>query len=309
MRLFVTGASGWIGTALIPELIAHGHEVVGLARSDASAARISTLGAEVCRGSLGDLDRLRAAAETSDGVVHLAFRHDLAFGGDFAGAAHADRACIEVLGEALVGTDRPLVIASGVLGIAPGRVATEQDGSTVPRATGISGASDRMQNARFAASLADHGVRSCVLRLPPTCHGAGDQGFMAILVAIAREKGVAGYVGDGSARWPAAHRLDVARALRLAVESAPPGSTLHAVAEEGVTGRAFAEVIGRKLGVPASSVPGDAAPEHFGFLGYLLANDSPASSAYTRALLGWEPTHATLLEDLAQDHYYGALDR
>jgi nucleoside-diphosphate-sugar epimerase len=239
-------------------------------------------------------------------VVHLAFRHDLSFTGDMAAAAAADRHAIEALGEALEGSDRPLVIASGVFGIAPGRVATEQDategsgGTDVP----IEGAHDRMANAHYTVSLASRGVRSSVLRLPPTCHGDGDNGFMAMLVGIARDKGVSGYIGDGSARWPATHQLDVARAFRLTLEQAPAGSTLHAVAEDGVPGRAFAEVIGRKLDIPVVPVSPEDAVGHFGFLGFLLPVDSVASSERTREVLGWEPTHPGLLEDLGEDHYY-----
>ena len=306
MRVFVTGASGWIGSGLVPDLIAAGHDVIGLARSDDAAAAVAALGAKVHRGSLDDLDGLRTAAESADGVVHLAFRHDLSFAGDMAGAAAADRHAIEVFGEALAGTDRPLVIASGVLGIAPGRVATERDAVEGPEGTDapIEGAHERMANARYTVSLASRGVRSSVLRLPPTCHGDGDNGFMAMLVGVARDKGVSGYVGDGTARWPASHRLDVARAFRLALEQAPAGSTLHAVAEEGVPGRAFAEVIGRKLDIPAVSVSSEDAVRHFGFLGFLLPLDSPASSERTREVLGWEPTQPGLLEDLGEDHYY-----
>lgn len=306
MRVFVTGASGWIGSGLVPDLITAGHEVVGLARSDDAATAVAALGAEVRRGSLGDLDGLHDAAKAADGVVHLAFRHDLSFTGDIAGAAAVDRHAIEVLGEALAGSDRPLVIASGVLGIAPGRVATERDAvNAADRAEApIDGAHDRLANAHYTASLASRGVRSSVLRLPPTCHGDGDNGFMAMLVGVARDKGVSGYVGDGSARWPATHRLDVARAFRLALEQAPAGSTLHAVAEEGVPGRAFAEVIGRKLDIPVVSVSPENAMGHFGFLGFLLPMDSRASSVRTRELLGWEPTQPGLLEDLGEDHYY-----
>ena len=306
MRVLVTGASGWIGSGLVPELIAAGHEVIGLARSDDAAAAVAALGAKVHRGSLDDLDGLRTAAESADGVAHLAFRHDLAFTGDMAGAAAADGHAIKVLGEALAGSDRPLVIASGVLGIAPGRVATERDAAEAAESTDapLEGAGDRMANAHYTASLASRGVRSSVLRLPPTCHGDGDNGFMAMLVGVARDKGVSGYVGDGSARWPATHRLDVARAFRLALEKAPAGSTLHAVAEEGVPGRAFAEVIGRKLDIPVVPVSPDDAVGHFGFLGFVLPIDSPASSVRTREVLGWEPTHPGLLEDLGEDHYY-----
>jgi len=306
MRVFVTGASGWLGSGLVPDLIEAGHEVVGLARSDDAATAVAALGAEVLRGSLDDLDGLRDAAKSADGVAHLAFRHDLSFTGDMAGAAAVDRQAIEVFGEALAGSDRPFVIASGVLGIAPGRVATEQDGVEAAQSPDvpIEGALDRMANAHYAASLAFRGVRSSVLRLPPTCHGDGDNGFMAMLVGIARDKGVSGYVGDGSARWPATHRLDVARAFRLALEQAPAGSTLHAVAEEGVPGRAFAEVIGQKLDVPVVSVSHEDALGHFGFLGFLLPMDSPASSVRTRGLLGWEPTHPGLIDDLQGGHYF-----
>jgi nucleoside-diphosphate-sugar epimerase len=307
MRVFVTGASGWIGSGLLPDLIAAGHEVVGLARSDDAAAAVVALGAKVHRGSLDDRDGLRAAAESADGVVHLAFRHDLFFAGDMAGAAAADRQAIEVLGAALAGSDRPLVIASGVFGIAPGRVATEQDtveGAGGDTAVPIEGAHDRMANAQYTVSLASRSVRSSVLRLPPTCHGDGDNGFMAMLVRIARDKGVSGYVGDGSARWPATHRLDVAEAFRLALEQAPAGSTLHAVAEEGVPGRAFAEVMGRKLDIPVVSISPADAVGHFGFLGFLLSVDSRASSERTREVLAWEPTHPGLLADLGEDHYY-----
>lgn len=304
MRIFVTGASGWIGSAVVPELLGAGHEVVGLARSEASAQRLEAAGATVQRGDLDDSDALRDGAKSADGVIHLAFRHDLLYAGDMAGAAVVDRQAIEVLGEALAGTDRPLVIASGLFGIAPGRVVTEQDGVDPAESTDepIEGAADRMANARYTASLASDGIRSSVLRLPPTCHGDGDNGFMSILVGVARDKGASGYVGDGSPRWPATHRLDVARAFRLAVEKAPAGSTLHAVAEEGVRGRDFAEVIGRKLDIPVVSVSPDDALGHFGFLGFLLPTDSPASSEHTRQVLGWGPTGPGLLGDL--DYYY-----
>jgi len=307
MRVFVTGASGWIGSAVVPELIGAGHHVVGLARSDASADALAAAGAEVQRGSLDDLDSLRAGAGASDGVIHLAFKHDLAFTGDFAGAAAADRRAIEAFAEALEGSDRPFLIASGTLGVAPGRVATERDGRPDPDApppiTG-GGAQNRLANAHLTLSLASRGIRSSVVRLPPTCHGDGDNGFMAFVVAIARDKGVSGYVGDGSNRWPAVHRLDAARVFRLALETAPAGSVLQAVADEGVPIRDVAEVIGRHLDLPVVPVSGEDAGEHFGFLGDWLGMDSPASSELTRKLLGWEPAHPGLLDDLDQGHYF-----
>jgi nucleoside-diphosphate-sugar epimerase len=299
MRVFVTGASGWIGSALVAELLGAGHQVTGLARSDASAAAVAAAGAEVHPGSLDDLGGLREAAAASDGVVHLAFKHDLAFSGDFQGAADADRRAVEVFGEALAGTGRPLVIASGTLGLAPGRVATELDGHDLPEWMG-SGPAVRHATAEFVRSLASRGVRSSVVRLAPTNHGDGDNGFMAAIVRTARTAGVSGYIGEGANRWPAVHRLDSARLFRLAVERAPAGSTLHAVADEGVPIREIAEVIGRHLDLPVAAV----APEDFGWLGALLALDAPASSALTRELMGWEPAQLGLIDDLEVGHYF-----
>ncbi|GGL10850.1 oxidoreductase [Sphaerisporangium melleum] len=300
MRVFVTGASGWIGSAVVPELIAAGHQVVGLARSDASAAALAAAGAEVQRGTLDDLDGLAAAAAAADGVIHLAFKHDIAFSGGFQEATDADRRVVEMFGEALAGSGRPLVIASGTLGLALGRVATEQDGATPdPSASG-----DRSATGRLTLSLASRGVRSCVMRLAPTVHGEGDYGFVPMLVGIARAKGVSGYVDDGSNRWTAVHRLDAAHLFRLALEQAPAGSMLHAVAEEGVPMRAIAEVIGRHLDVPVASIPLEKAGEHFGWLGGPVAMDSPASSTLTRELLGWQPTQPGLIDDLEKGHYF-----
>jgi nucleoside-diphosphate-sugar epimerase len=306
MRVFVTGASGWIGSAVLPELIDAGHQVVGLARSDASAAALTAAGASVRRGTVDDLEILRSAAAACDGVIHLAFKHDVAFSGGFPAAADADRRAVETIGEALAGSDRPLVIASGMAGLAPGRVATERDGhGTDPAAAQLGGGPQtRRATARMTLSLASRRVRSCVLRLPPTVHGEKDNGFMATLVAIARAKGISGYPGDGSNRWPAVHRLDAAHLFRLALENAPAGTTLHAVADEGVPIRAIAEVIGRHLDLPVAAVLPEDAAEHFGWLATFVTIDSPASSTLTRRLLGWEPTHPGLVDDLEKGHYF-----
>src|ERR1700690_1915508 len=268
MRIFVTGASGWIGSAVVPELISSGHQVVGLARSDASAAALAAPGAEGELGTLDDLDTLHKAASGSDGVIHLAFNHDIAFTGDFQGAADADRRAVEAFGEALAGSGKPFLIASGTLGLSPGRLATEQDGHGDGSGTAAwgSGPETRRGTAELTLSFADRGVRSSVVRLPPT------------------------NLGDGANRWPAVHRLDSAHLFRLALENAPAGSTLHAVAEEGVPIRAIAEVIGRHLGVPTASIAAEDAPAHFTWLAGFIGLDAPASSALTRELLDWHPT-------------------
>jgi nucleoside-diphosphate-sugar epimerase len=304
MKIFVTGASGWIGSAVVPELLGAGHEVVGLARSEASAQKLEAAGALVQRGDIDDPEGLANAAADSDGVIHLAFQHELAFSGNFAAAAAADRRVVEAMGTALADSDRPFVLASGMLGMKAGRVATEDDGLVPDAATRANPAGRRAATALLTLSLRGIGVRSSVLRLPPTVHGDGDNGFMATFVAIARQKGVAAYVGDGSNRWPAVHRSDAARLARLAVEAAPAGSVLHAVDDEGVPFREIAEAMGRHLDVPTASVsPADAA-DHFSHLGHFVGLDSPATATVTRELLGWEPIGPSLLEDLAQDHYY-----
>jgi nucleoside-diphosphate-sugar epimerase len=306
MRVLVTGASGWIGSAVVPELLNAGHQVTGLARSDASAAALTAAGAEVHRGTLDDLDSLRTAAAASDGVIHLAFKHDIAFSGDFQGAADADRRAVETFGEVLAGSDRPLVIASGT-GVVPGRVATERDGHDGPDLAVAAlggGPRTRLATAELVLSLASRGIRSAVVRLPPTNHGEGDNGFIAALVGIARDKGVSGYIGDGTNRWPAVHRLDSAQLFHLALEEAPAGSTLHAVADEGVPIRDIAEVIGRQLNLPVVSISAADAGEHFTWLAGFLAADIPASSTLTRELLGWHPTQPGLIDDLDKGHYF-----
>lgn len=302
MRIFVTGGSGWIGSHVFPELIAAGHQVSGLARSDASAAALTAAGVEVHHGSLDDLDVVRSAAAASDGVLHLAFDHVKAFSGDFQGASDADRRIIDTIAEALAGTDRPLVIASGTLGVAPGRVATEKD---EPDTTHLpAGVAKRSETAKFTTSLASRGIRSVVVRLTPTVHGEGDYGFMARVIGIAREKGVSGYIGEGNNKWPAVHVMDAAHLFRLALENAPAGSILHAVADEGVPLRDIAAVVGRRLNIPVTSVSPDDAPAHFSWLAGFLGMDSPASSAQTRELMHWEPTHPGLIDDLDKGHYF-----
>jgi nucleoside-diphosphate-sugar epimerase len=305
MRVFVTGASGWIGSAVVPELIGAGHQVTGLARSDASAAALTAAGAQVRRGTLDDLDVLRGAAAESDGVIHLAFHHDIAFSGGMQEAAATDRRAVETIGDALAGSDRPLVIASTFMPV-PGRVATERDG-LAPGPAGEDAAGrpqDRAATARFTLGLASRNVRSSIVRLPPTVHGEGDKWFMAMLVGVARDKGASAYIGDGSNRWPAVHRLDAAHLFRLALEQAPAGSVLHAVADEGVPIRSIAEVIGRHLDVPVVAVSPEDAAGHFGFLAGLLAIDAPTSSALTRGLLGWQPVQPGLIDDLEKGHYF-----
>jgi nucleoside-diphosphate-sugar epimerase len=304
MRIFVTGASGWIGSAVVPELLDAGHEVVGLARSEASAQRLEAAGAIVQHGDLDDPDGMGKAADDSDGVIHLAFQHEVAFGGDFAAAGAADRRAVEAMGAALADSDRPFVLASGMLGLAPGRVATEDDGLVPSAAIRSNPAGGRAATSLLALSLRGIGVRSVVLRFPPTVHGDGDHGFIATLVGLARQRGMAAYVGGGTNRWSAVHRSDAARLARLAVEAAPAGSVVHAVGDEGVPFGAIAQAIGRHLGVPATSVAPAEAPEHFGFLAPMVAAEFPASATVTRESLGWSPTGPSLLHDLEQDHYY-----
>jgi nucleoside-diphosphate-sugar epimerase len=300
MRVFITGASGHIGSAVVPELLGAGHEVVGLARSDASAQKLEAAGVEVCRGDLSDLGVIKKEAADADGVIHLAYRSDLMESGDAAGVVTANLKVIEAAGEALEGTGKPFVAPSGTLvlwsGGITGRLGTEDD---------IVEGGPLADSENATAALAERGVRAAVIRPSPVVHSTLDtRGFTPALIRIARENGVAAYVGDGANRWPAVHTLDLARLFRLALESAPAGSRLHGVAEEGVPFREFAEAIGRNLGVPAASIAAEEAAAHFGFLGALVSADNPTSSALTRQRLGWQPTHPGLIADLDNGHYF-----
>jgi nucleoside-diphosphate-sugar epimerase len=292
MKVFVTGATGFIGSVIVLELINAGHQVVGLARSDAGAASLTAAGADVHRGSIEDLDSLRSAAATADGVIHLAFNHDFSH---FAENSETDRRAIEALGEALAGSNRPLIITSGT-GFTPGRPRTEED-APLPISAGMPRASEQA-----AASVEAQGVRVLVVRLPQV-HDPVKQGIITYAIAIAREKGVSVYIGDGLNRLPAVHRLDAARLYKLVLEKGSAGTRYHAVAEEGVPAREIAEAIGRGLKVPVVSKSPEEAGEHFGWLGSLMMSDMPASSAFTRERLGWHPTEAGLIADLDQAHY------
>jgi nucleoside-diphosphate-sugar epimerase len=300
MRVFVTGASGHIGSALVPELLGNGHEVVGLARSDRSAAALRAVGAEVWRGDLDDLDGLRAAAKAADGVIHLAFKHEVMLSGDFLRAVADDLAAIEAMGASLEGTGKPFVATGGTLMLASTEIQErpnlEQD---------VLPAGPRVDAENTVAGFAERGVRSSWVRLAPLVHSSLDHhGFAHLLIGIARDKGVSGYVGDGANRWPALHTLDAARLYRRAVESAPAGSRLHGVGDEGVPFKDIAEVIGQRLNLPVKSVDPQDAGEHFGFLGNFVGLDDWTSNARTREILDWAPKHEGLIEDLTHGHYF-----
>jgi nucleoside-diphosphate-sugar epimerase len=292
MRIFVTGASGWLGSAVVPELIRADHQVLGLARSDATAQAIAEMGADVLRGDLNDADVLRAGALDSDGVIHLAYEHARGQ----AGGSQTDAKAIETFATVLAGSGRPMVISGATL-VTPGRPATERDELI---AQGPIAA--RIANMQTALAASEHGVRSCLVMLPRSVHGQGDHhGFIPQLIGTARAKGVSGYIGDGTSRWPAVHVKDAATLYRLAVEQAPAGAVLHAVGDEGVAVREIAEAIGRHLNLPARSLSAD----DFGApLAPLLSIDMPASSAITQQLLGWKATHPGLIDDIEQGHYF-----
>jgi nucleoside-diphosphate-sugar epimerase len=295
MHVFVTGATGWIGTAVVDELLDAGHEVTGLARSDDSAAALEKKGARVRLGDLDDPAGIRAGAAEADAVVHLANKHDWA---DPAGTDEAERGAVEAMLEALAGTDRAIIVANGISGLVQGRPATETDPSPA-----VGPGSDRGGSENLTLDYADRGVRAMVIRFAPSVHGARDWGFVKFLTAAAKERGVSGYIGDGSTTWSAVHRTDAARLVRLGLEQAPAGTRLHAVAEEAVSTRDIAEAIGHTLGLPVESIAPENAADHFGFVGGFFGMDMSASSARTRQLLPWTPSGPTLIEDIKAGAY------
>lgn len=296
MRIFVTGATGFIGSAIVSELVAAGHVVSGLARSDAGALALAAAGAEVVRGSLDDLDSLRRGADASDGVIHTAFIHDFA---DIAAAGRTDLAAVEAIGSALAGSDRPLLVTSGTAVLPTGRLATEAD-AAVPGSAGA----HRIPSEHATLALGHRGVRAMVIRLPPSVHGEGDHGFVPALISIARATGVSAHVGSGENRWPAVHRLDAARLFRLALEHGTAGACYHGVAEQGVPTRDIAAMIGRHLQLSVVSKAREDAPAHFGWLAHFFAVDCPTSGAQTQRELGWTPSQPELLRDLDRPAYY-----
>ncbi len=291
MRVFVTGATGFVGSAVVQELIGAGHQVLGLARSEKAAHELVAAGAQAHMGSLDDVDSLRRGAEAAEGVIHLAFVHDFAA---YAAAGETDRRAIGALGSALAGSDHPLVVTAGLAGFALGRPATEEDAPV---------AGPRLSE-QTALTLATQGVRASVVRLSPSVHDKGDHGFVPTLIGIARDKGVAAYVGEGLNRWPAVHRLDAARLFRLVLEKGTAGTRYHGAADEGVPMRDIAAAIGRHLNLPVVSKSPEEAADHFGWMARFVGMDAPASSQLTQQRLGWQPTQSGLLADLAQGHYF-----
>lgn len=294
MRLFITGASGWIGSAAVPALLAAGHQLVGLARSESAAATVRRLGIEVCRGSLDDVGSWRAEAAHAEGIVHLGYQHDFS---QMAAAAAIDRQAVEVFGDILAGTGGPLIVASGVIGM--GADATELD-------TPDPGLHPRVATGAAVLSLAERGLRPCLVRFAPTVHGDGDRGFLATLAELAHRVGVSAYIDDGAGRWPAVHRLDAATLIQLAVDTPGAGPVVHAVAEPGIATREIAEAIGRSVGVPAGSIPAAQAAEHFGWIGGFFSLDAAASNVLTRERTGWRPIQPGLIADIDSGSYRNA---
>lgn len=296
MRVFVTGASGFVGSAVTRQLVAAGHHVTGLARSDNSASIVEKAGGTVLRGDLADPDGLAAAAKEADGVIHCAFIHDFS---NFGASVEADKHAIEAMGVALAGSDKPLIVTSGTAAIAPGRVATEEDDPDANIYEGTPRVSEQT-----ALGFVDSGVRAQVMRLPPSVHGAGEHGFIPMIIQTARDKGRSAYIGDGSNVWPAVHREDAARAYVLALEKGDAGQRHNAIGDEGIPFRRIAETIGRKLGVPTVSVPANSAADHFGWMAAFARLDVPASADITRRRLGWQPTGPGLIEDMENGGYF-----
>ena len=296
MRVFLTGATGFVGSAVTKELISAGHQVLGLTRSDKGARALADAGAEAHHGDLENLDSLRRGAESTDGTIHCGFIHDFS---DFARSCEVDRRAIETMGAVLEGSGKPFLNSTGVAGLSPGRLSTEEDMAD-------SGRYVRALSEEATLALAGRGVRAMSIRLSPSTHGDGDYGFVPMLAHVAQEKGVSAYLGDGANRWPGVHRSDAARLYRLALEKGEAGARFHAVADEGVPTRAIAEAIGRSLKLPVKSIPVEQTGEHFGWMGFFYGLDAASSSAWTQQTLGWRPTGPGLLADIDRPEYYGA---